>query len=252
MKRLGAVLTLAASVALAGCGGVGAGSGDAETLRVYAASSLTGAFGELERRFEQDHEGIDVELTLGGSADLVAQVDQGAPADVVATADEVTMARLVAADLAAAEPQPFATSRLQLAVPPDNPAGIGSIADLARPGVQLVICAPEVPCGAAAQDLAQAVGVELAPVSEEQSVAGVLTKVANGEADAGLVYVTDVAAAGDDVEGIAVPESGEVVNVYPIAPVAGAAQPEAARDFVDLVVSARGRQVLRELGFGAP
>ena len=242
---LGVVAVLGAQV---GC--TAGSSGGDRTLRVYAASSLSAAFEEVAQDFETSHDGIDVQLVLGGSSDLVAQIDQGAPADVLATADEATMATLVAADLAAGEPQPFASNELAIAVPPDNPAGVRSLTDLARAEVQLVTCAPEVPCGAASEALADRAGLDLRPVSEEQSVSGVLDKVGSGEADAGLVYVTEVAAADGAVTGIEVAEAAGVRNVYPIVTVAGSDQPQLAREFVDMVRSDRGRAVLARLGFG--
>lgn len=251
MRRLrapAAILVVATAAAAAGCAG---SEESGTTLRVYAAGSLTGAFEELAEDFEESHDGVRVELTFGGSADLVAQIDQGAPADVFASADEATMQRLVAADLAATPPRPFASNTLRVAVPPDNPAGVADIDDLERPGVQVVTCAPEVPCGAASARLAERLGVTLSPVSEEQSVTDVLNKVRTGEADAGLVYLTDVLAAGDDVTLVATPEAADVVNVYPIAPVAGGDEP-VAQDFVDLVLGPQGQQVLRRAGFGRP
>jgi molybdate transport system substrate-binding protein len=241
-----AVLPLLASTVA--CAGSGSADGE-RTLAVYAASSLTGAFEELAERFEAEHPGVEVALTFGGSSDLVAQVDQGAPADVVATADEVTMGELVSADLVGA-PRVFATNTLQIAVPPDNPAGVTDLEDLAGADVRLVVCAPAVPCGSATQQLAEAVGVALQPVSEEQAVTDVLGKVRTGEADAGIVYVTDVAAAGDEVRGIEVPEAADVVSSYPVAPVAASDEGDLGADFVELVLGQPGQDVLAELGFG--
>lgn len=241
---------LALALPLAACGGDSDDGGSTDTLTVYAASSLTAAFGEIAQDFEADHDGVEVKLSFGGSSDLVTQIQNGAPADVFASADTATMDELVADDLTAADPQDFATNTLEIAVPPGNPAGISSFADLAKPGVQLVVCAPEVPCGAAAQQVADDAGVTLEPVSEEQSVTDVLGKVTSGEADAGLVYVTDVQAAGDDVEGITFPESAGVVNTYPIAPVKGAG--DLAQQFVEFVLGDTGQQVLADAGFGKP
>lgn len=252
-----AVLLLAAP-ALAGCGADEDGDGDgaaAETLTVLAAASLTATFEELAARFEKAVPGVDVQLSFGGSSDLVAQVRQGAPADVVATADEENMAKLAADDLLAGDAAAFATNVLTIAVPPGNPGGVTGLADLGREELAVVVCAPEVPCGSAAAALAEVAGTALAPDSEEQSVTDVLGKVTSGEADAGLVYVTDVVAAGGDVEEVVVPEAAEVVNVYPVAATAegtGAADPDLAQAFVDLVLSAEGRQVLGDAGFGAP
>ncbi len=236
----------------AACGTDAGGSGSRnETLTVLAASSLTATFTELARQFEAGHDGVQVELGFGGSADLVAQVQQGAPADVVATADTVTMGRLTDEGLVG-DPVAFATNRLQIAVPPDNPAGVRSLQDLARPGLALVVCAPEVPCGAASVQVAEEGGVTLAPVSEEQSVTDVLGKVVSGEADAGLVYVTDVEAAGDDVLGLPFPESEAVTNTYPVATVVDSDHEDLAAAFVSLVTGDRGRAVLTGAGFGRP
>jgi molybdate transport system substrate-binding protein len=244
-------LVLPLALPLAACGGDGSGSSD-ETLTVYAAASLTSAFEEIGKRFEAEHDGVDVRFSFGGSSDLVAQIQNGAPADVFASADTANMDKLVDDDLAGADPRDFATNVLEIAVPPDDPAGITTFRDLAKPGVDLVVCAPEVPCGAAAQQVAAKAGVTLRPVSEEQSVTDVLAKVTAGEADAGLVYVTDVEAAGSKVEGIAIPESGEVENVYPIAPVEGTDEPDLAQEFIDTVLGDTGQQVLADAGFGRP
>lgn len=244
-----AVLVMAAVVA--GCGGDGRGGEDA-TLTVYAAASLTRTFEQIGEMFEEANAGVEVEFNFAGSSDLVAQIRSGAPADVFASADEANMDKLTAEGLNDTDPQTFATNTLQIAVPPGNPAGIESLHDLARPDLNLVVCAPEVPCGAASRAVAQSAGVELMPVSEEQSVTDVLAKVSSGEADAGLVYVTDVRGAGDDVVGIEFPGSDAAVNRYPIATVAGSEQTDLARAFVDLVLSREGRAVLAEAGFGQP
>ena len=240
------------ALGLAGCGGSTDGdAGEDTTLTVFAASSLRGAFEQLGEDFEADHDGVTVRFSFAGSSDLVAQVQQGADADVLASADEANMDKLTADDLVD-EPLLFATNTLTIAVPPGNPAGVASLQDLAGDGVKLVTCAPEVPCGAAAARLEEAAGVDLSPVSEEQSVTDVLNKVVSGEADAGLVYVTDVQGAGDEVEGIEVPESAEVVNSYPIATVADSDEAGLAQEFIDLVVGDEGQQVLADAGFGEP
>jgi molybdate transport system substrate-binding protein len=229
------------------------GSDDEDTtLTVYAAASLTASFEQIAEEFEAEHDGVAVELSFGGSSDLVTQIQEGAPADVFASADTATMDKLVADDLTGADPEPFATNTLEIAVPPGNPAGVQGFQDLAEPDLNLVVCAPEVPCGAAARQMADNVGVTLAPVSEEESVTDVLAKVTSGEADAGLVYVTDVAAAGDDVEGIELPESDSVVNTYPIAPVDGSDESDLAQEFVDFVLGDTGQSVLADYGFGQP
>jgi molybdate transport system substrate-binding protein len=253
MSRLRVAVAAIAVSCLGACGS-DSGSGDAptdETLTVFAAASLKATFTELADDFEADRSGVEVELSFAGSADLVAQVQQGAPADVVATADTATMERLSAEGLVRA-PVDFATNRLEIAVPPGNPAGVTSLQDLGRPGLALVVCAPEVPCGAAAAKVAAKGGVTLSPVSEEQSVTDVLGKVESGEADAGLVYVTDVQAAGAAVEGVELPESAAVINTYPVAVVAGSDHEDLATAFLALVTGHRGRAALSDAGFGTP
>lgn len=253
------VSALAASLLLlsitTGCGDDGSDSGDGggdTTLTVYAAASLTKTFDAMGKEFEKEHDGVKVEFSFGGSSDLVSQIQQGAPADVFASADTANMDKLVADDLQSGDPEDFASNTLEIAVPPDNPAGITSFADLAKDGVNTVVCAPEVPCGAATQKAEEVTGVTLHPVSEEQSVTDVLAKVASGEADAGLVYVTDVAGAGDAVTGITFPESSEVVNTYPVVALKDSDQPELAREFVELVLGDAGQSILQDAGFGKP
>jgi len=224
---------------------------DAATLQVFAAASLTSTFEQLAEDFEADHDDVEVELNFGGSSDLVAQIQEGAPADVFASADTANMDKLVQAGLDGQDPRAFASNTLEIITPPDNPAGIQAFADLAREDVNLVVCAPEVPCGAAALRAAEVAGVTLSPVSEEQSVADVLAKVTSGEADAGLVYVTDATSAGDAVLGIPFRESGQVVNTYPITTVEGSEVPELAEQFVQRVLSDAGQAVLRDAGFAA-
>jgi molybdate transport system substrate-binding protein len=251
MYRAAALLVVSSLLAVAGCGGDGDETGET-TLTVYAAASLTKTFEQLGAEFEKEHDGVTVQFSFGGSSDLVAQIIEGAPADVFASADAANMDKLVAEDLQGADSVDFASNTLEIATPPDNPAGIETFADLAGDDVRLVICAPEVPCGAAAQAVAEAAGVTLSPVSEEQSVTDVLGKVISEEADAGLVYVTDVTAAGDTVLGIEFPESADVVNVYPIVPVEGSDEADLAAEFVDLVLSDTGQSILQDAGFAQP
>ena len=216
------------------------------SVTVFAAASLTKTFGELAAKFEAAHPGVTVTTSFAGSADLVAQITAGAPADVFASADEKNMAKV--AD-PAPEPQIFAGNTLVIAVPTGNPGKVQSIADLAR--VTTVLCAAEVPCGAASQTLLSNAGVTVTPASAEQNVTAVLTKVAAGEADAGLVYATDVVGR-EDVASI-VPEGADaVVNRYPIAALADAPNPAAAAAFVDFVLSADGQKILADAGFRAP
>jgi molybdate transport system substrate-binding protein len=242
--------TLAAGLlllALAACGG---DEDERTQLRVLAASSLTEAFDTLEQTYEDEHPDVDVVLSYDSSATLAAQVVEGAPADVLATADEPTMATVVDEGLVEGEPRPFATNTLALVTPPDNPAGVGGLADLESEDVLVAVCAPAVPCGDAARRLFELAGVSVEPTTEEDNVRGVLTKVVEGEVDAGLVYVSDAQAAGDDVAVVPVPHASEVVNVDPIAVLTDSENKEAAQQWVDLVLSDDGQGVLADLGFG--
>ena len=253
-QKLLLVATLLAVTPLAACGGSddgdsGSGGSKDATLTVFAAASLTNTFTELGKQFEAEHDGTTVTFSFGGSSDLVEQIRSGAPADVFASADTTNMDKL---GDEAVDPRNFASNTLEIAVPPGNPAGIASFADLAEPGVKLVICAPEVPCGTATAQVAQNAGVTLEPVSEEQSVTDVLGKVTSGEADAGVVYVTDVKGAGAAVEGVTFPESSSVVNTYPISTVRGSENADLGKEFVDFVLSDDGQQVLANAGFAKP
>jgi len=233
-----------------------AGASETRTLSgaitVYAAASLKSTFTKLASDFEAKNPGTKITLNFAGSSDLVTQITQGAPADVFASADTKNMAKLTDAELIDGAPANFATNVLEIAVPPSNPASISSFADLAKPGVKVVVCAPQVPCGAAAETVEKATGTTLAPVSEESSVTDVLGKVTSGEADAGLVYVTDVKNAGDKVEGIPFAESDQAVNTYPIATVGTSKNKELAAAFIAAVTGSEGKTVLSDAGFGTP
>ena len=222
------------------------------TLTVYAAASLQAAFDELAAQFEQRHPSLDVQpLTYDGSSTLATQIVEGAPADVFASADEPNMQKVVDGGLAS-DPELFATNTLALVVPADDSGGIDDIDDLADPDLTVVLCAAEVPCGSAARALFTDAGITVTPASEEQNVSAVLTKVKSGEADAGLVYVTDVEAAGGEVDGVEIENADAATNVYPISALADAANPEAASAFVEFVTSEEGRAVLASFGFGSP
>lgn len=245
---IGAVVAVAAALALGGCGSSSEGSEDRE-LTVFAAASLTDTFTELAEEFENDHPGVKVTTSFGGSSDLVAQIQDGAPADVFASADTKNMDRL--GDLAT-DPQDFAANTLEIATPPGNPAKITGFRDLAKAGTKVVVCAAEVPCGNATAQMEKETGVDIEPVSEEQSVSDVLAKVTSGDADAGLVYVTDVTAAGDTVTGVEFEESDQVVNTYPISTLDGSDDADLAQEFVDLVLGETGQKVLADAGFSQP
>jgi molybdate transport system substrate-binding protein len=252
---------VAGLILLAGCGGGtsdGAAAGgssaapEQRTLTVFAAASLTESFGELEKRFETDNPGVDVVTNFGASSDLAQQIVNGGPADVFAAASDATMRTVTDAGLVDGAPSVFATNVLQIATVPGNPKGIASFADLARPDVTVVVCAPQVPCGSSARKIEEATGVTLRPVSEEPDVRSTLGKVTTGNADAGLVYVTDVIAAGAAVQGVAFPESAQATTNYPLAVIKDAPQAELARAFGQLVTGEAGRKVLAAAGFGTP
>ena len=222
-------------------------------LVIYAAASLSGAFDVLTTEFEQMNPNVDVAPPVyDGSSSLVTQILEGAQVDVFASADMANMDTLVDEGMAADDPEVFATNQITVAVPADNPAGITSIDDLADPGVSVVLCAPEVPCGAAASKVLEAAGVAVTPVSSEQSVSAVAAKVASGDADAGMVYVTDVQASDGELEAISTPVDSELLNRYPIAVVKDAPNAAAAEAFIQFVLSDRGQEILAEFGFGRP
>jgi len=219
------------------------------TLTVFAAASLKATFTHIGTIFQQENPGSTVTFNFAGSSDLVAQLIAGAPADVFASADTANMTKATDAGLVSGTPVNFATNTLTIVTPPGNPAGITSFADLAKPGVAVVVCAPQVPCGAAAQKIETNTGVTLTPVSEENSVTDVLGKITSGQADAGLVYVTDASGAGDKVTTVSFPESTTVVNTYPIATLTAATEPSLATTFVELVTGPEGQQLLAAAGF---
>lgn len=230
----------------------GGSSSSGGTVTVFAAASLKDAFTQLASVFEAKNPGTKVTISFAGSSDLVTQITQGAPADVFASADTRNMTKLADASLVDGPAKDFATNVLTIAVPPSNPAGIASFSDLAKPGTKVVVCASQVPCGAATRKVEKATGTTLTPVSEESSVTDVLGKVTSGEADAGLVYVTDVKRAGSKVKGIPFAESDTAVNTYPIATVGTSKNKELAAKFIALVTGGEGKKVLTEAGFGTP
>lgn len=259
-RRATAIATLIGALVLAGCAGIGGGGaedddaavGPSGELTIFAAASLSGAFDELSAQFEAQHPDIDVlPISYDGSSVLATQLIEGASADVFASADEPNMTKVVEADLAA-DAEPFATNTMQIAVAPDNPEHIDSLASLADDDLLVVTCAAEVPCGSAAHTLLDAADVTVTPASEEQNVTAVLAKVKSGEADAGLVYRTDIAAAGDAVTGVDIEGADQATNVYPVSALTDAPNPKAAEAFIAFVLSDAGQAVLRDFGFGAP
>jgi molybdate transport system substrate-binding protein len=232
----------------------GGPSGDGEVtgrVTVLAAASLTEAFTGLATQFEAAHPGTRVVLSFGPSSGLAQQVLQGAPADVFASASVTNMQQVVDAG-DATSPHPFARNVLEIAVPPANPGRVTSVADLAKPTVKVALCQPQVPCGVVAATVFANAGVTVTPVTQEPDVKAVLSKVSLGEVDAGLVYATDVRAAGAAVRGITIPARLNASTTYPVATLDGAPNPAAARAFVDLVLSDSGRAALAAAGFEAP
>jgi molybdate transport system substrate-binding protein len=258
--RRGFVL-VATLFAMAGCGGTPPASTSSPALTgsitVLAASSLTTPFTVIARDFEKAHPGTAVHLSFAGSSTLVAQIQQGAVADVMASADQPNMQRLVDAGLVEGTPRVFAKNRLQIVVRAGNPRHISGLQDLARPGLVLVLCAPAVPCGSYAAQALQRAGVGVKAASQEADVKSVLSKVSLGEADAGIVYVTDVKAAGG-LEGVDIPDRFNVVASYPIAVLKESTDVPLAQAFVAYILNgvsnakADGQQTLRAYGFLAP
>lgn len=246
-----------ASASSAGSGSVQASSSVAAptaprlsgALTVFAAASLKATFTDIGEIFQEQNPGATVTFNFAGSADLVTQLTSGAPADVFASADETNMNKAVTGGVIDGTPATFAGNTLTIVTPPGNPRRVTGFADLADPDQQVVVCAPQVPCGSATQQVEQNTGVTLTPVSEESSVTDVLNKVRTGQADAGLVYVTDATEAGDKVTEVSFPEATSVVNVYPIGTVQDAPQRELAIRFIDLVTGPDGQQILRDAGF---
>ena len=262
-----AAVSMLSAVSLAACGGsasnsaTGAATGAASAsasggagkatgkVTVLAAASLQGAFEEIEKTVEKDNPGLDVTFDFQGSQDLVSSLAGGNSADVLATANNSTM-KTAAEQKLVGDQTEFATNVLTLIVPKGNPKRITGL-DSSLDGANLVICAPEVPCGEATQKLTKALGVTLNPASEEQKVTDVRGKVESGEADAGIVYTTDAAAAKDKADKIDIPDGG-VVNHYPIAQTAKPENPAGAQVFIDAVTGKTGQEILAKYGFGKP
>lgn len=249
VARLAAAVLL--TPALAGCAqsadAVASSSPDtaAATIHVFAPSSLTDVFADIASEYQRGMPGVTVELVLAGSSDLAAQINEGAPADVFASADQ---AQMDAVGGAVVHPEPFAANTLVMVVPQGNPLDITGVEDLARADVTWVLCAPQVPCGTATVNLASRAGLTLRPASEEANVSDVLGKVASGQADAGIVYATDIERA-DGVVGIELPGASSAVNVYSIGALGASAHPNAAASFVEYVLGAEGQAILAAHGF---
>jgi molybdate transport system substrate-binding protein len=269
MRRPLLAVATAASLLLAACAGSSSGAATSSStpaasssagsssaglsgeITVLAAASLTDSFQTLGARFQRSHPGSTVTFSFGASSALGTQITSGAPADVFASASQKTMDAVVAAKAASAS-APFARNVMEIAVPPANPAGITQLSDLAGPGVKVALCQAEVPCGATAANVFANAKLTVKPVTEEVDVKATLAKVTLGEVDAGVVYVTDVLAAGDKVKGIEIPADLNASTSYPIAALTASTNAALAQAFVDYVLSADGTKVLTGAGFQAP
>ncbi|MCV7234175.1 molybdate ABC transporter substrate-binding protein [Mycobacterium branderi] len=223
-----------------------------QSILVFAAASLKPSFTQIGEHFKTDNPGASVDFNFAGSSELATQLTQGATADVFASADTAQMDTVASAGLLNGTPVNFASNTLVIVTAPGNPKKVESFADLTKPGLSVVVCQQPVPCGAAARRIEDKTGVHLSPVSEEPNVTDVLGKVTTGQADAGLVYITDAVNAGDKVATVKFPESADAVNVYPIAVLKKAPHPALAQKFVDLVTGETGQKILDQAGFAKP
>ena len=265
-RRHATLLTVAcaavAALVLAACsssssGSSSSGSSSASgkpsgTLVVFAATSLTDAFDKIGAQFEKANPGVTVKFNYNGSSSLATSITQGAPADVFASAAPANMKTVTDANLASGAPKVFARNTAEIMVESGNPHKIKSVSDLANPAIKVAVCAPEVPCGALAQDVFKNAGVTVKPVSEETNVGGVVTKVTLGEVDAGIVYVTDVEANGSKTAGVSIPSDQNAITEYPIAQIKDAPNASAAAAFISYVLGPDGQKVLASFGFMPP
>lgn len=249
--RLVIASALCVLLLLSGCGSDTSDTSEiGDEVTIFAASSLTEAFDALGAAYTAENPDADLTFTYASSSDLARQVIEGAAADVFASADLGNMAKVTDAGLATDEPVVFATNSAAIMVAPGNPLEVTGVADLASDDLVVVVCAPEVPCGTYASQIFDNAGVEVTPDSFEENVKAVASKVTLGEADAGIVYATDVIAAGPAAAGVPIPEDVNVVAEYPIATIDEAGL--AAADFIDFVLSPAGQAILAKFGFGAP
>ena len=253
------VVVLAAALT-AGCSSSSSSSGTTAAaagkptgqLVVFAATSLTEAFDKIGAQFEKANPGVTVKFNYNGSSSLATQINQGAPADVFASASPKNMTTVTGEQMTSTTPKDFAANSGEIMVEAGNPKDVKSVANLSNSSLKVVTCAPEVPCGALATAIFKNAGVTVQPVSQEENVGGVVTKVSLGEADAGVVYVTDVKANGSKTTGVPIPTDQNQVTDYPIAEIKGAPNATAAAAFIAYVLGPDGQQVLKSFGFLAP
>jgi molybdate transport system substrate-binding protein len=240
------------------CGGVASHSASRSadhvtgSLTVLAAASLTDGFNRIGEQFKAKHSGLDLQFSYAGSPTLVTQIQQGAPADVFASADQPNMQKVVDGGLNSGAPRIFARNRLQIVVQAGNPRKIQTVADLARPGVKFDACAPGVPCGTYATNVLNKANAKVTPVSQEDNVKAVVTKVSLGEVDAGIVYTSDVKSGGAKVAGVAIPDDVNVTASYPIVALKAATNQQAAQAFIGFVTGSEGQKTLASYGFLSP
>jgi molybdate transport system substrate-binding protein len=245
-------LAIASLLVAAACGGASQPAADGGSVTLFAASALTDACKRAGDQLTVRNPRTDYVFNFGSSSTLATQIINGAPADVFASADDVNMQKVLDAKLIDSPPAFFVSNRLQIAVAAGNPEHIAALSDLARPGLIVVLAGPAVPAGRYALEALAKAGVTVKPSSQEVDVRAVLNKVALGEADAGIVYVTDVISAGGRVSGVDIPEQQQVIARYPITVVKGSKNPRLAKAYIDYLLSDDGQRLLAEFGFSRP
>jgi molybdate transport system substrate-binding protein len=256
MRRFAIILAALVAAAAAGCSSSSSTSSTSSsastgTITVFAAASLMGTFTQLGKQFEAAHKGDTVKFSFGPSDGLATEITSGAPADVFASASTKTMDTVVTAG-DAASPQNFAKNVMEVAVPPNNPANVTSVTDLAKSSVKVALCEPAVPCGVVAAEVFKNAAITVKPVTLQADVKSVLTQVELGNVDAGMVYVTDVMAAGSKVKGVTIPPNDNASTLYPIATISSSKHKSEAQAFMNYVLSPAGQQVLAAAGFQKP
>ena len=256
MRRFAVILAALVAVAAAGCSSSSSApstssSSSGGTITVFAAASLMETFTQIGKQFEAAHKGDTVKFSFGPSSGLATEITGGAPADVFASASPATMDVVVKAG-DAASPQTFAKNFMEVAVPPNNPANVTSVTDLAKSSVKVALCQPQVPCGAVAAEVFKNAAITVKPVTLQADVDSVLTQVELGNVDAGMVYVTNVLSAGSKVKGITIPASDNASTLYPIATISSSKHKSEAQAFMNYVLSPAGQQVLTAAGFQQP
>ena len=266
MRRFTVIAAALGACALAGCSSTSSISSPASpsatasasspasatgAITVFAAASLMGTFTQLGKQFEAAHPGDTVKFSFGPSSGLATEITSGAPADVFASAAPANMNTVVKAG-DASSPQDFAKNTAEVAVPPNNPGQVTSVNDLAKSSVKVALCQPQVPCGVVAAEVFKNAGIKVKPVTLQPDVKSVLTQVELGSVDAGMVYVTDVMAAGDKVKGVPISASDNASTLYPIATISSSKEKSIAQAFVAYVLSPAGQQVLTAAGFEKP